>query len=466
LRSNANTETLKRLTEGLAEKVTKPGLSLRLKIWVLLKHHFQKKAISLILGCHIKTVYNLNKRLVRGEGIEDRNRCGRPPIIRSDVTHRLIAFYCQRNPLPGCTRWSINWAAKFLKKNPHILKCTISRASVYRLLSSHALRPYRTTYFLQIRDIYFFEKMEKIIRVYGAGYKLLFCLDECTGLQAIERIAPYLPAYKNHNESKEFEYIRHGTVSIISFLEVATGKVFTECIPNHTSSTVIQVIRRHVNQYDSSETLHYILDNYSSHSTEEFCKDIARLCDVKLPELKGVAERKEWLESENKRIVFHFLPTHGSWLNLIEIWFGILKEKCIKDENFNSVVDLMNHIISFTDTWNKYFAHPFGWTYNGEDLYGKVIRRVVKWIQMENNQLTQKFLKIQLGLISHLADKYWGKADIDDWESLQKTIREKKTFIRTLIKNDKEIKHILINLEVKILKKLEYSTQIQYNKVA
>jgi len=60
--------------------------------------------------------------------------------------------------------------------------------------------------------------------------------------------------------------MRHGTVSIISFLEVATGKVFTECIPDHTSSTVIQVIRRHVNQYDSSETLHYILDNYSSHS--------------------------------------------------------------------------------------------------------------------------------------------------------------------------------------------------------
>jgi len=133
-------------------------------------------------------------RFNAGDGISDKPRSGRPPIIPSAVNHRLLAFYCQHDPLPGFSRWSIRDAEKYLRNHPDILRCSISRSSIHRLLKLHALKPYRIKYFLQICDPDFFPKMEKIIKVYQVYYKYLFCLDECTGLQALERKAPKLPA--------------------------------------------------------------------------------------------------------------------------------------------------------------------------------------------------------------------------------------------------------------------------------
>jgi len=342
-----------------------------------------------VLGCHIKTVLTWKKRA--GDSISDRDRSGRPTIIPSEANHRLTAFYCQHNPLPGCTRWTVRWAEIYLRKYPEILQCSISRSSIHRLLKSNALKPYRNKYFLQICDPDFFPKMEKIIKVYKSSYRYLFCLDECTGLQALERKAPSLPAKDHRPEYIEPEYVRHGTVSIVSILQVSTGHVFTECIPDHTSSTLILSVKKHILQYDKSVELHYICDNYSSHSTEQFCLGIAELCNVKLPILKTAQDRRQWLESSGKRIIFHFLPTHGSWLNLIEIWFGILQSKALKDESFLSTTYLENRIISYTNTWNTNFAHPFKFSYTGEGLHEKVISRFTKWLQMQSPQLNVKF---------------------------------------------------------------------------
>ena len=193
----------------------------------------------------------------------------------------------------------------------------MSRSSIHRCLLSHPLKPYRWKYFLHITDPLFFEKMEKIIYLYLNPPEYLFCLDECTGLQVLERIAPKLCAEGNKPELREFEYKRHGTISVFSILQVSNGKIFTDCIEDHTTLTIIQSLKKHISMYDSTETLHYILDNYSSHSTERFCQEIARLCNVEIPELKTTIERRQWLESVGKRIVFHFLPFHGSWLNQI-----------------------------------------------------------------------------------------------------------------------------------------------------
>jgi len=157
--------------------------------------------------------------------------------------------------------------------------------------------------------------MEKIIDLYLNPPEYLFCLDECTGLQVLERIAPRLCAEGNKPELREFEYKRHGTISVFSILQVSNGKIFTDCIEDHTTITIIQSLKKHISKYDFTETLHYILDNYSSHSTEEFCQEIAGLCNIEIPELKTTIERRQWLESVGKRIVFHFLPFHGSWLN-------------------------------------------------------------------------------------------------------------------------------------------------------
>jgi transposase len=287
--------------------------------------------------------------------------------------------------------------------------------------------------------------MEKIIKVYQRAYPYLFCLDECTGLQALERKAPRLPAQGDLPEYIEPEYVRHGTVSILSILQVSTGQVFTECIPDHTSSTITSSVRNHVLQYDRSVELHYICDNYSSHSTEEFCVGIAELCGVDLPTLKTQQGRRQWLESPEKRIVFHFLPTHGSWLNLIEIWFGILQQKALKDESFLSTTDLKNRIISFTETWDSDFAHPFKFSYSGEGLHEKVISRFTKWLQMHSPQLNVKFLEKQLRLISNLATSYWPKAKRKAWNVLYETLQENNDFIMAIIGTGEDLSALLIN---------------------
>lgn len=416
-----------------------------MQLWVLLQHKIPETTISSVLGCHVKTVFSWKQRFQAGDGILDRPRSGRPPTIPPEVNYRLLAFYCQYNPLPGYTRWSIRWAETYLQKHLDILQCPISRSSIHRLLKSNSLKPYRNKYFLQICDPYFFPKMEKIIKVYQWAYPYLFCLDECTGLQALERKAPRLPAQVDRPEYIEPEYVRHGTVSILSILQVSTGQVFTECIPDHTSSTIISSVKNHVLQYDRSVELHYICDNYSSHSTEEFCLGIAELCGVDLPTLKTQQGRRQWLESPEKRIVFHFLPTHGSWLNLIEIWFGILQQKALKDESFLSTTDLKNRIMSFTQTWDSDFAHPFKFSYSGEGLHEKVISRFTKWLQLHSPQLNVKFLEKQLRLISNLATSYWPKAKRKAWNVLYETLQENNDFIMAIIGTDETLNTLLIN---------------------
>jgi transposase len=299
--------------------------------------------------------------------------------------------------------------------------------------------------------------MEKIIKVYQNYYNNLFCFDECTGLQALERTAPRLPANGNLPEYHEPEYIRHGTVSILSILHVASGKVFTECIPDHKSSSVAISLKKHILQFNKNSELHYICDNYSSHSTMLICELISELCNISLPKLETVEERRQWLESSEKRIIIHFLPKHGSWLNLIENWFGILQEKALKHESFTSKESLEKRILNYNNTWNSEFSHPFEFSYTGEGLHEKVIGRFVRWIQMEGSQFNAKFFEKQCKLILNLAESYWFKIKKNKWTNLQITLAEKNKYIDGIIGNDKNLITLFLNLNETLNRKLKVS---------
>ncbi len=406
---------------------------LRMRMMALLNNQYSESAVSSFLALHPSTVSRWSKRFQEGEGVQDRLGRGRPPKIEPETVQKVVSFYCQHNPLPGCAGWSVRWMAVYFQKHPEFLGIPISASSVHRCLASNNLGLYRRKYFLQICDPLFFEKMAKILRIYKIDPEGLFCLDECTGLQVLQRIAPDLPADSIRPEYREFEYKRHGTISIISILEKRTGKVFTESIPDHTSTTIIDSVKRHAGQYDSYKTLHYICDNYSSHSTEEFCLGIAELCGVRLPVLKTAVERKQWLESSDKRIVFHFLPSHGSWLNLVEIWFSILKRKALADRSFASVAQKTRAILDFNETWNTHFAHPFKWTYDGDDLYEKVVRRLIRWLQAEAVQLTGKFLQKQILLMNNLFLNYNTKIAREHWTTLRNVLVGKREYIEGII---------------------------------
>ena len=149
--------------------------------------------------------------------------------------------------------------------------------------------------------------------------------------------------------------------------------------------------------------------------------------------LKTGKERRDWLQSGNKRITIHFVPFHGSWLNMIEIWFGILSYKCLKNGWFESIDDLIKAIIDFTITWNKYFAHPFNWTYRGKGLHGKVVRRFMRLLQMESPHMEIGFLTKQLILMKNIAQNYWSQVNNKDWQQFMDLINQKEIYIKQLI---------------------------------
>jgi transposase len=400
--------------------------------------------------------------------ITDKARAGAQPQFPTEITQRVIAFFCQFKTLPGYARWTLSTACQYFKQHPEILGegVTISRSSIHRLLGNHALKPHRFQYFLQLSDPNFFSKMEHIIEVYQSTPKNLFCFDECTGIQALESTAPMIPAGPNRAQYKEVEYIRHGAVSVFSVLEVSTGQVFTKVIEDHTASTIIEVFKQHVETANATETLHYICDNYSSHSTVEVCKAVGVLCGVDVPELITLDERRLWLGTSDKRIVFHFLPYHGSWLNLIENWFGIMKKNCLDGVSVRTKEAICKNITDFNDTWNEHYAHPYTWTYDGKNLRGKTVRKFTYWLREESSEMTGKFLKKQLDLMTKLIGDDRGLVTPGDWKRLGEVISTKQDYLEQVVESiDAQVyKNIKADTpeekEIKIQKKIDQAKQI------
>jgi hypothetical protein len=330
-----------------------------------------------------------------------------------------------------------------LKEHVEVIGGTMSRSTIGRILRMHALRPHLKKYFLQITDPDFFPKMGHIIELYLNPPDYLFCFDECTGIQAIQRLAPDFPVRSGNTNSREFQYKRNGTTDLIAFLRPSTGDVFARCTENHNTQTLITVFIKHVERQPENAFLHYICDNYNTHFNDEFCKAVAELSGIIYTPLKTGKERRHWLQSGNKRITIHFLPFHGSWLNMIEIWFGLLGDKCLKKGWFESVEALVQALNDFTETWNKYFAHPFTWTYRGEGLHGKVVRRFMRLLLIESPQMEIGFLIKQLLLVRNMAQNYWIQVENKDWHQMLDLITQKDIYIRKLIAFSNKEKQIL-----------------------
>jgi transposase len=185
---------------------------------------------------------------------------------------------------------------------------------------------------------------EKAMEYYAQNI-LVLCTDQKTGIQALQRLFPDRSVAVGHIRKREYHYKRHGTKNLIAGFAVATGEVF-----------------------GTFEEIHILADNYGTHTHMNTCLRVAALCgiDVSEEELKKKEQRIGFLEREDKRIVFHFLPTHASWLNQIEIWFNILEKKALKNGDFSGTDDLVSKIMKYMELeWNPK-AHPFQWTYKGK----------------------------------------------------------------------------------------------------
>ncbi|MBU1900887.1 IS630 family transposase [Patescibacteria group bacterium] len=393
----------------------------RYQIIALSRSGSSRNEISKLTGCAKATVI----RWSQGGNIYDGHRRGRPPIYKETTQLKTIAFYCQTTLLQSCGRWSLRTAGKYIEKNPDLAGLPTSHATIQRLLKKHNLKPHRSKYFLHITDPDFFLKMEPLIGLYLKPPEYLFCFDECPGIQVLQRLAPDLQTEEMKIRLEEFEYIRNGTIDVFAFLRVKTGNVFADCKANHTIGTLIEVFEKHLKKLPENETVHYIMDNLASHSSYELCKLVSKYSRIECPpekELNKTVKRRQWLQSENKRIVLHYTPFHGSWLNMVEIWFGILNQKCL-NESFNSPESMYKAVYDFTNLWNAFLAHPFKWNYDGKGLHQKAVARFIKLLENNIANMNVKFMTKQFLLMQNLVQTYRNKVEFDIWRKLHQTIK-------------------------------------------
>ena len=399
------------------------------------------KTIAWFLHCDSRTVRKWILQATTQGNLQDKERSGRPRLFPEDVRLKTVAFYCQVSPLPGCHSWSLRWAETYLKKHTHILDGSIGRSTIHRILKEQALRPHQNRYFLSITDPDFFPKMDHLIDVYLHPPNYLFNFDECTGLQANSFLCPALPAEPGQPGREEFEYARHGTTDLMAFLNPKTGEIFGRCHSNHNRHTLIEFFKEHVCAQPADVPFHYIMDNLNTHFHTDLCQCIADLCEVPYKPLKTGQERRQWLQSDEKRIVIHFTPFHGSWLNMIEIWFGILSQKCLKHQSFTSISHLQESIMQFIDTWNTAYAHPFTWKYTGEGLHEKAISRFNTLLLLETQQMDIQFLTKQLLLMYNISNTYH-KEHTKEWRQFCELLNSKRNYIISIINSDSNEKRI------------------------
>ena len=195
------------------------------------------------------------------------------------------------------------------------------------------------------------------------------------GIQALERIAPTKPMRPGQVERREFEYARHGTLSLIANFDVVTGQVVMPSLgPTRTEADFAAHIA-HTIDTDPEAVWLFITDQLNTHQSEALVRLVAERCGLdvdlgvkgKSGVLQSMASRTAFLNEKTHRIQFVYVPKHTSWLNQIEIWFSILVRRVIKRGNFRSVDALQERILAFVAYFNQ-TAKPFRWTYTGRPL--------------------------------------------------------------------------------------------------
>ena len=265
-------------------------------------------------------------------GLEPRHKGSRPrsatPAVQARVVRRV-----QQKPPDGSTHWSCRKLAADLN---------MSHATVQRILAQARLQPHRLERYMASNDPDFERKAADIIGLYlnPPQHAAVFCMDEKTAVQALDRLDPVLPLSPGRAERHGFEYYRHGTLSLYAALDVKTGRVDGKTTRRHTSADFIGFLSDLVARTRWAKEIHIVLDNLSAHKTQAV---------------------QDFLE-QHPKVRFHFTPTYSSWLNQVELWFAKIQRDVIDRGIFTSVADLSRKIKKYIQAYAK-SAKPFRWTY-------------------------------------------------------------------------------------------------------
>lgn len=255
---------------------------------------------------------------------------------------RVINLACSK-PDDNYTTWSQDRIAKKLK---------MSQSTVCRILKNASLKPHKTEYWCgKSKDPEFESKMLNIIGLYmdPPSNALVLCVDEKTQIQALDRTQPELPMRSGNPKRLTSTYKRNGTTSLIAALAVHTGEITAKTIDSNNSETFLSFLKKLDRKYRNVH-LHIIVDNLAVHKNKII---------------------KEWLLRKRK-ITMHFTPTYSSWLNLVEVWFGILTKDVLKNAVWRSKEELIKQLMDYVKMYSKKRAKPFVWTYDPKNIYSKV----------------------------------------------------------------------------------------------
>ena len=293
-----------------------------------------QRSVARELRCGINTV-----RLWRGRfqaeglaGLYARHAGKALPENAATLEARILEA-TRQSPADGSTHWSTRKLAA---------KLGVSHMRVARVWGKAGLRPHRVRSYMTSDDPEFEKKAADVIGLYlkPPVNAVVFCVDEKTAIQALDRLDPVLPLSPGRAERHGFEYFRHGTLSLYAALNTKTGQITGKTAQRHTSAEFVAFLSELASQQPKDREVHVIADNLSAHKT---------------------ARVKEFLET-HPQVRLHFTPTYSSWLNQVELWFSKIERDVIARGVFTSVKDLGRKLMRYIRAYNKQ-ARPFKWTY-------------------------------------------------------------------------------------------------------
>lgn len=249
------------------------------------------------------------------------------------IAAKILTWTLKRKPRDGSTHWSTRKLAKELGVNHMMVARVWARAGV---------KPHRLDHYMVSNDPDFEKKAADIIGLYlqPPEHAAVFCVDEKTAIQALDRTDPVLPLSPGRAERHGFEYYRHGTLSLYAALNTQTGKVVGKTVARHTSAEFVAFLTQVVAHQPRRREIHVIADNLAAHKTKLV---------------------QQFLE-DNPRVHLHYTPTYSSWLNQIEIWFSKIERDVIARGIFTSKGDLSRKLLRYIRHYNE-DAIPIKWTY-------------------------------------------------------------------------------------------------------
>jgi transposase len=293
------------------------------------------------VGLSRAMVVQWRQRFVRERmtGLMDRPRSGRPRVYTEEDRLRVVETACTQTP-PGETHWSIRSLAK---------ATGVKKDAVHQILRENKLKPHRVGTFSRSPDPEFVEKVLDVVGLYldPPENAIVLCVDEKTQVQALDRTQPMLPMRPDQIERHTHDYRRNGTVQLYAALEVHAGRVVPRIEDRHRSREFIAFMNQLLRTYPKQE-LHVILDNVITHRSKEV---------------------RDWhSKPKHQRVIFHFIPTYSSWLNLIEVLFNLVQAKVLRRGRFPSKRDLVAKLIEYIEQFNQE-GNVFQWTKPAEAIF-------------------------------------------------------------------------------------------------